>query len=258
MAAIMMVPGLFGNGCVWDEVQRFFEELNFRCYPVTLPLRRKLTEVPDPELGKIGIGEDINSLRTQIAEVKKTLKPNECFIGMAHSRGTFLILMLQQQQIFAERRERLFDRIVLVVPAPPKGIKALSWSGLKGYLSLRPRYWFLGRPVKRTFAGMAYAVMEENMPIYKKMAIYKSLSWESGRVVAETLFSPLPIEVEKINCPVLVIGASQDRLVPQPIARKIAVLFKAEYRKIDGPHFLLKGPACRCLCETIRNWIWGV
>lgn len=258
MTTILMIPGLFGNKDIWAKIASYFENLSFTCHPVTLPLRKKLTERPNPNLGKRSTKDDLDFLRIEIAKIRKNLKPDDKLIGIGHSRGALLVLKLQE--IFTQQGEKLFDKIILITPAPPKGIKALSWPAVKSYLSITPKWWFWKKPVKRSFAGMAYAVMDETMAAQDKMRLYNGLSWESGRVVVETLFSPLPIDVEKINCPVLVIGASQDRLVPPPIAKKIAAMLRPEatYREVNGTHLVLKGEARKDLCEKILDWLWNM
>ncbi|MFA4941562.1 MAG: hypothetical protein WC582_03130, partial [Patescibacteria group bacterium] len=92
MSVILMVPGLFGNKDVWNKVQEFFGKLNFKCFPITLPYRVNFAETPDLKLGEIGEKEDIDFLLTQIAQIRKTLKPGEPFIGMGYSRGAMLVL----------------------------------------------------------------------------------------------------------------------------------------------------------------------
>ena len=256
MATILMVPGLFGNKDVWSKVQNFFEKIKFKCFPITLPYRVNFAKIPNPKLGEIGAEDDISFLLTQIAKIKETLKPGELFIGMGYSRGAMLVLKLQQ--IFAERGEKLFDKIVLITPAPPKGISALSWPAIKAYLGIRPLWKFWKKPVRREFASMAAAVMEDWMPLQDKEELFGNFSWESGRVIFETLFSPPKIDPEKIDCPVLIVAGAYDLLIPLPVAKKIADMFSADYREVKGTHFALKGSARKRMCEIILEWIYGI
>ncbi|MDD5032246.1 MAG: hypothetical protein PHR36_04380 [Patescibacteria group bacterium] len=256
MAAIMMVPGLFGNKDVWSKVQSFFERFGFKCFPVTLPLRVKFAETPNPKLGEIGAEDDIKFLLTQVAEIRKTLKSGDPFIGMGYSRGALLLLMLQE--IFAERGEKLFSKIVMITPAPPKGICALSRATIKAYLGIKPLWRFWKKPVRREFAGMAKAVMEDLMPQADKKNLFGDFSWESGRVILETLLFPPKIDPTKINCPVLVMAGTYDLLIPPRVARKIAAMFSAEYREVKGTHFALKGSARKRMCQIIMDWIYDI
>jgi len=256
MVTILMVPGLFGNKDVWSKIQDFFERLNFKCFPITLPFRVKFARIPNPKLGEIRAEDDINFLLMQIAKIREALKPNEPFIGMGYSRGALLVLMLQE--IFAKRGEKLFDKIVLITPAPPKGISALSWPAIKAYLSIRPLWKFWKKPVKREFASMAAAVMENTMPLQDKEQLFKDFSWEPGRVILETLLFPPKIDPKKIDYPVLVVAGAYDVLIPPPVAKKIADMFKAVYRVVGGTHFMLKGSARQTMCEVISEWIYGM
>ena len=256
MSAILMIPGLFGNKDVWSKVQSYFEELRFNCFPVTLPHRVNFEKVPDLKLGEMDEEDDISFLLMQIAKIKETLKPDEPFIGMGYSRGAMLALKLQE--IFANKGETLFSKIVLITPAPPRGISALSWPAIKAYLSIKPLWGFWKKPVRREFSGMAKAVFEDWMPEKDQKNLYGDFSWESGRVIFETLFFPPKIEPEKIKVPVLVVGGKYDVLIPPRIAKKIANMFNAVYRVVGGTHFMLKGSARQKMCEIIRDWIYDI
>jgi esterase/lipase len=76
--------------------------------------------------------------------------------------------------------------------------------------------------------------------------------------VRETLFSPPAIDADKLGCPILVIGASEDKIVPPPMAKKIAQALRAEYREIQGSHLVLKGKFREEMCQTIISWLWNV
>ncbi|MDD5554177.1 MAG: alpha/beta hydrolase [Patescibacteria group bacterium] len=249
-----MVHGLSGNKDVWGKIIFSFKNL-FECVAITLPKRKKLTEKPSPGLGEVATWDDLDFLLEEVGKIKESLSPGELFIGMGHSRGALLILKLQQ--FFAEKGEKLFDKIVLITPAAPKGIKIISLPVLISLAGITPKWCFWKRPVRRSFSCAAYSVLDERMPEKDQRAIFEGFSWESGQVVAETLTSPIEIDQKKITCPVLVIAGSRDRMVPPDKVRQIAALFeKSRYREVDGPHFLLKGPAHMPLCLIIRDWIW--
>jgi len=256
MATILMVPGLFGNKDVWSKIRDFFEKLHFKCFPITLPYRVNFAKTPNSKLGKMGEKEDMVFLLSQVNEIKKTLKPGESFVGMGYSRGAMLVLKLQE--IFADKGETLFSKIVLITPAPPKGISALSWPAIKAYLSIKPLWGFWKKPVRREFSSMAQAVFENRMPIEDQKNLYRDFSWESGRVVLETLFTPPEINPEKIKVPVLVIAGAYDVLISPSIAQKIANMFSADYRLVGGTHFMLKGSARKKMCEIIVEWIYNI
>lgn len=256
MSAILMIPGLFGNKDVWSKIQNFFESLRFDCFPVTLPHRVNFSKTPNLKLGEMNEEEDINFLLMQIDKIRETLKPGEPFVGMGYSRGAMLVLKLQE--IFADKGETLFSKIVLITPAPPKGISALSWPAIRAYLSIRPLWGFWKKPVKREFASMAKAVFEDWMPAKDQKNLYGDFSWESGRVILKTLFTPPKIDPKKITVPVLVIAGKYDVLIPPRIAKKIANMFNATYREVGGTHFMLKGSARQKMCEIISEWIYGI
>jgi len=54
------------------------------------------------------------------------------------------------------------------------------------------------------------------------------------------------------------VAGAYDVLIPPPVAKKIADMFKAVYRVVGGTHFMLKGSARQTMCEVISEWIYGM
>ena len=52
---------------------------------------------------------------------------------------------------------------------------------------------------------------------------------ESGKATWQLAFDPLKVDESRIKCPVLVISAGRDRLVPVSVQKKIAKKYHAEY-----------------------------
>ena len=250
-----MIPGFTGSEDLWKETSLFFTKQNFNCHPVTLPLRSSLTEKSKPNLGNISTRNDINFLRGEIADIRDELGNKEKIIGMGHSRGALLALMLQQET--AQKDRKLFDKIILITPAAPAGINIINQSIIRSLISLRPIFppgILFNKPVRRSFKETVRAVLDENMPEKELLDIYNSLCWESGKVVRELLLNKPKIDLELIKIPVLVIGGTRDKMIPPETALEIATMLNADYREIYGPHLLLKGPARQEMCKMVLNW----
>ena len=250
-----MIPGFTGNKRLWGKTNLFFTKQHFNCHPVTLPLRSSLTKKPKPNLGNISTRNDINFLRGKIADIRDELGNKEKIIGMGHSRGALLALMLQQEA--AQKDRKLFDKIILITPATPAGINIINRSIIRSLTSLRPIFppgILSNRPVRRSFKETVRAVLDENMPEKELLDIYNNLCWESGKVVRELLSKKPKINPTMINVPVLVVGATRDKMIPPKTALEIATMLNADYREIYGPHLLLKGPARQEMCKMVLNW----
>ena len=92
----------------------------------------------------------------------------------------------------------------------------------------------------------------------------RSRYFESGRAVFEIGLWFLDssrasqVDVSKVTCPVLVIGGTQDRLVPTSTVRKIARRYQglATYREYaDHAHKVITEPGWQDVAEDIAGWL---
>lgn len=85
---------------------------------------------------------------------------------------------------------------------------------------------------------------------------YALLCDESPRAVREATEHGLSIDKNKINCPVLVIGAELDLLTPAVSMRKLADFYQAEYIYIEGKgHNLLTVEGWQDVTGAIQHWL---
>ena len=85
---------------------------------------------------------------------------------------------------------------------------------------------------------------------------YALLCDESPRAVREAIEHGLSIDKNKINCPVLVIGAELDLLTPEVSMRKLAKFYQAEYVYVEGKgHNLLTVEGWQEVAQAIEQWL---
>jgi pimeloyl-ACP methyl ester carboxylesterase len=85
---------------------------------------------------------------------------------------------------------------------------------------------------------------------------YGRLCAESPRSVFEATRFTISIEPSRITCPVLAFEATDDRLVPPPAVERMAKLYGADYRLLEGRgHSLTLEPRWPETCVVIRDWL---
>ena len=60
------------------------------------------------------------------------------------------------------------------------------------------------------------------------------LTLESGRVARELALAPPAVDAARVRCPTLVVGASDDRITPAAVQRKIARKYGSQYLEAAG------------------------
>lgn len=250
---VVFFYGLFGSE---ELLQEFRTNLgkSFNCIVHTLPCRTSFTKKPDSNLAKITTQNDLDFLFEKVKKIKEDLPEGEILVGAAHSRGGPIMLKLQEM-FMKKYGERLFDKIFLIAPSPIKGVKAFSWEGLKSYLCLKPFYWFLGKPAKRSLKDMDRATMPKDMSSSEKAELYKKFFWESGLVVLQTILFPLKINTSLDLGPITIIVGSEDEVLPIPAMKKMASMLRAKLFVIKGPHLLIVGSSCQPLTKIIKESI---
>lgn len=217
---IFMIHGMWGGGWYWDRFQGYFEERGYRC--ITPYLRHHDIRPDDPappELGRTSLLDYAGDLEIEIRQLDE--KP----IIMGRSMGGLLA------QILASRG--LAKAAILMTPASPAGITAITWSVLKSFSGVLFRRGFWKRPHKLSYEKAVYAMMEK-LPPEERRSIYERGVWESGRAATEIGFwifgfRGAQVDASKVDCPLLVISGSDDHITPAKVVKKVAEKYKPGY-----------------------------
>ena len=165
-------------------------------------------------------------------------------VVVGHSMGGLIA------QTVAARRD--VEAIVLIASAPPPGITpvrwSLAWRSLH-YLAdvLRPRA-FVVRPAD------ACALALNAIPPGARHAIARRLVEDSGLVARQLAFPPRAAPTP-LRCPVLVVSATEDRLIPASVQRRIAERYRADHIAVAGGHMLPIEPHWRGPMTRILAWL---
>ena len=205
--------------------------------------------VPDQRLGTTSLLDYAGSLEREIGELG--LKP----IVMGHSMGGLLA------QILGARA--LAKALVLLTPASPSGIRALTPSVIKSFWSIQTTWGFWRKPMRQTFDEEVYSMLHL-LPAKEQKETYDKFVYESGRAACEIgywlfdLRGASKVDESKVNCPVLVLAGAHDRITPASVVRRVARKYKdvSTYEEFEShAHWVVAEPGWQEVAEYVAGWL---
>ncbi len=137
-----MIHGMWGSPCYWENYINLFEKEDYDCVTTTLRFHdMDPKDAPDPRLGTTSLLDYAEDLEQEIQQLG--VKP----IVIGHSMGRLLA------QILGSRG--LAKALVLLAPASPAGIMALTPSVIKSFWSIQMKWGFLKKPMRQSFGENA-------------------------------------------------------------------------------------------------------
>jgi len=247
---LFMIHGMWGGAWDWAEYRGYFESRGYRCIAPNLPYHDMDPRgTPDPRLGTTSLLDYAAFLE---AEVRR-LDAAPVIVG--HSMGGLLAQMLGARG--------LGKALVLLTPASPAGIMAISPSVVKAFWSIQTKWGFWRSPTRQTFAEAAWSILHQ-YPEPEQRRRYDRMVYDSGRVASEIgywLFDgkgASRVDAERIRCPVLVIGGGQDRIVPASVVRQVAQKYRAvaSYHEFaDQAHMVISQPGWEQVAGFVAGWL---
>ena len=243
---IVFIHGMWCGPEVFDHYRDFFAAEGFTCYAP--PLRHHDKADNRDELpGTIGLLDYARDLELFI----RTLPAKPILIG--HSMGGLLVQMLCARG--------LAEKAVLLCPASPAGIHALTLSVVRSFFAVMSRWGFWKKPNKLSPAAAKYALFNQ-MPQEQIPAAMAAMRYESGRAAAEIGFwlvdpgKASAVNAELVTLPMLVVSGLNDRITPAKVHRKIAARYGAEYRGYPHhAHWLIAEPGWEKIAQDILHWL---
>ncbi len=247
---IVMIHGMWGGGWYWDNYRKFFEGKGYRCITPTLRFHDMDPKgIPNPQLGTTSLLDYAQDLEDEI----RKLDTRPILIG--HSMGGLL------SQILGSRG--LAKALVLLTPASPRGIMAITPSVLKSFQSVLMGWGFWKKPRRQTFNEAVYSMLQLLSPEERKN-VYDRFVYESGRAASEIGFwyfdakKANRVDEKKLSCPVLVIAGSLDKITPASVVRKVARKYGtlATYKEFPNhAHWVVAEPGWQEVAEYAADWL---
>jgi len=250
---IVMVHGMWGGSWCWDNYKTFFEERGYQCITPTLRFHdMDPKEPPHPQLGTTSLLDYLADLEKEIHQLDAPP------IIMGHSMGGLLAQMLGCRG--------LARALVLLTPASPAGIIALTPSVIRSFWSGLTKWGFWRKPMRQTFNEAVYSMLHR-LPSEEQEQIYERFVYESGRAACEIGFWFLDrkgvtrVDKAKVTCPVLVIAGGQDRITPASVVRKVSAKYVAvaTYKEFKNhAHWITGEPRWEEIAEFVSDWLGRV
>jgi pimeloyl-ACP methyl ester carboxylesterase len=248
--AIVMIHGMFAGAWCWEHYKTYFEEKGYRCFTPTLRYHdMNPNDEPDPRLGTVSLRDYADDLEKYIRQIDAPV------ILMGHSMGGLLAQMLASRN--------LADAAVLLAPASPHGILALTPSVVRSFWSMMMTWGFWKKPGRQTFNEAAYSSLGL-LPADQKMKEFDKFVYESGRAAFEIGFWYLDpgkashVDESNVTCPVLIIAGTEDRMTPVSVVRKIAGKYNAvaEYMEFENHgHWLIGESGWEKIAQYSSDWL---
>ena len=247
---IFMIHGMFGGPWYWENYQKKFEAEGYRCIaPALLYHDMDPCGVPHPDLGTTSLLDYAEQLDREICKL------DEPPVVMGHSMGALLAQMLG-----ARKRVKA---LVLLTPASPAGIMALTPSVVKSFWSAQTTWGVWKNPFRLKFSEVVYSMLHL-MTEKEQWEIFNKLVYESGRAATEIGYWPFDpkrassVDESRVTCPVLVVAGRLDRITPASVARKIAKKYNAvsTYKEFKNhAHWVVGEPGWQEVADYASSWI---
>jgi pimeloyl-ACP methyl ester carboxylesterase len=243
---LLFVHGFLASAWVYESYLRFFADRGYAGFAVNLRGRAGSGLPANTSIGSVSLTDYVDDAR-RVAQwlTEKLGKP----IVFGHSMGGLVAQKLGE--------EGLARGLVLLSPAPPRGIGLMSWS------LMRRQFRYFGvllrsKPVVPRFADARELVLNR-VPVAEQQAVFAHFVADSGRVGRELNFGSVAVDEKQLRereCPVLVVTSDDDRFIPSRIAERIAEKYRAPVYMARGHgHLMLCEPGWEDAAGFIADWI---
>ena len=242
---VLFVHGMMAGAWIFERYQRFFAARGYASWAVNL--RGHYGSRPVADFGRLPLQayvDDAVEAARALADAYGVERP----VIVGHSMGGLIAQKLAERGVV--------DAAVLLCTAPPSGIAVTSPRLLRYQLQY---LWPIlrGRAIVGSAAGVE-ALNFNRIPLEERAALYARFVPESGRVGRDLSLGALAVDAERVRCPLLVCTATDDRLVPARVGRRIAKKYgaRATYREFaDHGHLILIEPGWEVPASEIVRWV---
>ena len=145
---------------------------------------------------------------------------------------------------------------VLLAPAPPRTLVP-SLNAIRALAPLVPGM-LIGKPVDPRASICEQIALNRVSPSERKR-ICEGLVHESGIVFREMILGKVRVDATKVRCPIRVIAASEDRVIPPWLAAWTAEQYRAEFVMHENyGHWLIEEPDTEAIASDIIRWLDGI
>jgi pimeloyl-ACP methyl ester carboxylesterase len=243
---MLFIPGYFASAWVFESYLTFFAERGYAGFAINLRGRDGSPLPSGTMLGRVSLNDYIDDAR-QVAKwlIEQLQRP----IIVGHSMGGLIAQKLGE--------EGLARALVLLSPAPPRGISVMTGRLLRRQLRYLPAL-LRSRRVTPRLADMKELVLNR-LPDEEQEATFARFVSDSGRAGRDLSFGRVAVDPERVReqgCPVLVVTSDDDRFIPPRVAQRIAQRYRAPVYMARGHgHLMLHEPGWSEPATFIAGWL---
>ena len=243
---MLFIPGYFASAWVYESYLPFFADHGYAGFALNLRGRGGSTLPSGTMLGRVSLNDYIDDAR-QAANwlIERLQRP----IVVGHSMGGLIAQKLGE--------EGLARALVLLSPAPPRGISVMTGRLLRRQLRYLPGLLRSRRIVPR-LSDMKELVLNR-VPDEEQEATFARFVSDSGRAGRDMSFGRVAVDAQQVRehgCPVLVVTSDEDRFIPPRIAQRIAQRYRAPVYMARGHgHLMLHEPGWSEPATFIAGWL---
>lgn len=235
---ILFIHGMSGGAWIWENYLKFFSTRGYTCYAMNL--RGHLDSKPVPDIGKVKFQEFLEDVREVVAALGNP-------ILMGHSMGGILV------QKEAERLNP--PAAVLITPVGPKGILIIKSFPLLLWIIRHHPKFLMGHPIVLSKKEVLKLHLNQ-MPPQQQDLVFSRFVPESGKALLNLVFPGIPVEASKIKCPMLVVGAAQDKTITTKVVWRISEKYNADFREYHKfAHMIHIEPGWEKVAQDIYLWL---
>lgn len=225
---VLLVHGMWSNQDALQEVHNAFVEQGYEAESLSLPYHCAKTEhtaASKEKLAQTGLQEYVAYI---VEQVKCQSSPP---ILVGHSMGGLLVQLVAAQIPC--------KRLILLSSAAPAGVNGLSVSAIRTFGSNLLRFPLWCSITEVQLASIRYGIANTQSAALQQ-EIYARSTYESGKATLQISMglllgrrSTAYVNTAQIQCPVLIIGGTVDRITPISVQRSIAQRFGSRGQLVE-------------------------
>lgn len=233
---LLFVPGAFSQAAHFEPWLGYFRQSGYRATALSLPGHAP----SDPGvLERLTLADCVDA----VAAAVTALEPPPVVVGQ--SLGGILAMRVAA-------RQRIAGLVAIATPMPG-GMPGRA-GVLRHALPLVPRV-LAGLPVRLPPEAVR-ALVTHDLSAAESDEIVAAATMESGRVLRRLVLGGSGVKLSEIRCPMLCLGAGDDRVIPLSAASRIARATGAELVVVAGHgHWLIAGSLTGMVAATVRDWL---
>ena len=243
---MLFIPGYFASAWVYESYLPFFAERGYAGFALNLRGREGSTLQSGAMLGRVSINDFVDDGR-QAARwlIDRLGRP----VVVGHSMGGLIAQKLGE--------EGLARALVLLSPAPPRGISLMSGALFRRQFRYLPALIRSKRVVPR-WRDMREMVLNR-VPESEQRSTFERFVADSGRAGRQMSLRSIKIDAERVRsngCPVLVVTSDDDRFISPRVAQRVAQRYHAPVYMARGHgHMMLREPGWNEAAAFIASWL---